>query len=336
MSDKANTAYRLAGISPEAYRHPLDRAATAALQRIPHFDSVMRRLLGLGVDRIARASLMAGAVRLGENQLPHVWRLHEAVFEALDVDDVPELYLQQDPTVNAMAGGTLRPKIVVNSRLIDVLDETSLKAILGHEAAHVHCNHVLYGTVLGYLGRFAAATMPAALAGLPVLAISHALLGWSRAAEFSSDRGAALATRDPDSVCQALMTITAGTAAQHLNLDAFVDQGLEYEADGSSTIRRLADIQSTHPLTIRRVQALLDWVGSGEYERLIAGDYIKRGEEGVFRDEVDQAAQRYAEQLDRLALDSDESLDEMDDEMGAWLERTDAQDLGDDPSNALD
>lgn len=328
----------LQGISPEAYRHPLDRSATAALQRIPHFDSVMRRLLGFGSDRIARASLMAGAVRLGENQLPAVWRLHEEVFEALDIEEVPELYLQQDPIANAMANGTKRPTIIVNSRLMEVLDEGGIKAILGHEATHVHCGHVLYGTVLAALGSafggLAGRMVPPALAGLPLAAITLALLGWSRAAEFSSDRGAALATGDPDSVCRALMAITAGTAAQHLSLEAFVEQGLEYEGDGSGTIRRLADMRSTHPLTIRRVRALTDWVGSGEYEQVMAGDYVKRGEEEGFRYEADQAALRYAEELDRLALEEGSgSLAEIGDEMGTWLEETEGGDLDGEPSD---
>ena len=312
--------HRLQAISAEAYRHPLDKAATAALLRIPHFDNVMRRLLGVGVDRIARANLMAGAVRLGENQLPDIWRLHQAVFSALDIDEVPDLYLQEDPTINAMAGGTHRPMIVLNSRLVDILDESGVMVVLGHEAAHVHCNHVLYGAVLGFLGRLAAGAIPTALAGLPVLAISHALLGWSRMAELSADRGAALATGNPDAVCRTLMTMTAGTAARHLNLDAFVEQSLEYEADGSKTIRRLADMQSTHPLTIRRVGALMEWVGSGEYDRAIAGDYARRDEKN-FRNEADEAARRYAEQL--VEEEVGESLEDIGEEMGAWLEQSD-------------
>jgi hypothetical protein len=319
VDERADT-YRLEAISPEAYRHPLDRAATVALERIPHFDSVMRRILGIGGDRVAHANLMAGAVRLGENQLPHVWHMHQMAFEALDIDEVPDLYLQEDPTINAMAGGTHRPMVVLNSRLIDVLDEDGVRAILSHEASHVHCDHVLYGTVLGILGKLAGGVAPAALAGLPMLAISHALLGWSRTAELSADRGAALATRDPDAVCRALMAITAGTAARHLNLDAFVAQGLEYETDGSKTIRRLADIQSTHPLTIRRVRALMDWVGSGEYGRVLAGDYVRRNEQKRFRDEADEAARRHAEQL--LAEDAGESLEDLGDEMGDWLEQS--------------
>jgi Zn-dependent protease with chaperone function len=250
------------------------------------------------------------------------------------MDEIPELYLQQSPISNAMASGTYLPTIALNSRLVEVLDKAGVKAVLGHEAAHVHCHHVLYGTVLGvlgdFVGGFAGGMMPRVLAGLPVSAITFALLGWSRAAEFSADRGAALATRDPDSVCRALMALTAGTAAPHLNLEAFVEQGLTYEEDGSAMIRRIVDVRSTHPLTIRRVRALMDWVGSGEYEQVLGGDYVKRGEEDGFRYEAERAALRYAEELDHLALEEGgESLSEVGEEIDTWLEKTDGEDFDD-------
>jgi hypothetical protein len=37
--------HRLQDISPKAYEHPADRAATAALQSIPMLDAVVRRLI---------------------------------------------------------------------------------------------------------------------------------------------------------------------------------------------------------------------------------------------------------------------------------------------------
>ena len=41
-------AYRLTGISPKAYEHPADRAATAALKSIPMLDMVVRKLIEYG------------------------------------------------------------------------------------------------------------------------------------------------------------------------------------------------------------------------------------------------------------------------------------------------
>jgi len=39
------TAWKLEAISPRAYQHPADRAATAALQKVPYLDQVVRTLV---------------------------------------------------------------------------------------------------------------------------------------------------------------------------------------------------------------------------------------------------------------------------------------------------
>src|SRR3954453_4766027 len=94
-------AYKLEGISPRAYQHPADRAAAAALQRVPYLDEVVRRLIALGYERALRAVSLGAAVKLGQEQLPGIWALHRQVFDALDIDDVPDLYLSQYPQANA-------------------------------------------------------------------------------------------------------------------------------------------------------------------------------------------------------------------------------------------
>src|SRR5690349_9212686 len=92
--------YKLDGISPRAYQHPADRAATAALKRVPYLEEVVRRLIALGYERALRAASLGAAVRLGQQQLPHVWVLHRECFNALDLEPVPELYLTAFPFAN--------------------------------------------------------------------------------------------------------------------------------------------------------------------------------------------------------------------------------------------
>ena len=120
------------------------------------------------------------------------------------------------------------------------------------------------------------------LAGLPLIPIRYALLEWFRAAELSCDRAAALLTRDPQAVCRTLMVLSAGAAAEHLNLDAFIKQGMDYSESGTG-VERLSrlfqDLQVTHPLPVKRVRELLDWVREGDYDRIVGGDYMQRGEE---------------------------------------------------------
>src|ERR671928_2173345 len=148
-----DSTYRLEGISPRAFQHPADRAATAALKQVPYLDAVVGKLIELGYERALRQAMLGSAVRLGQEQLPRIWVLEREVFHVLDVDDVPDLYIWQVPEANAFTFGSGRPVIVLNSELVHLLDAEGLRAVLAHEAAHVLADHVLYQTALIILAR---------------------------------------------------------------------------------------------------------------------------------------------------------------------------------------
>jgi Zn-dependent protease with chaperone function len=318
-------AWKLDRISPRAYQHPADRAATAALAKVPYLDDVVRKLIALGYERALREASLGSAVRLGEQQLPGIWVLHRQVFNTLDIEDVPDLYMTQFPIANAFAIGTDNPIVLLNSELVRILDDEGRRVVLAHEAAHIHSDHVLYRTalvILLMLGR--AAPLPI-FAGLPLLAIKLALLEWSRAAELSCDRAAALVTRDPQAVCRALMVLSAGEAAEDLNLDAFIAQGMEY-SDGGSGLQRLTrllqQLQITHPMPVRRVRLLLDWVREGGYDRMVRGDYLRVGEEPTAREEADSASLFYADRVSGAFQAAGSSIADVGQQLGDWLKRT--------------
>jgi len=318
-------AWRLDRISPRAYQHPADRAAGAALQKIPYLDQVVRKLVALGYERALRAAALGASVKLGQEQLPRVWVLHREVFNALDMERVPDLYLTQFPLANAFTIGTDRPIVVLNSELVRILDDGGRRVVLAHEAAHVHSDHVLYRTALLILLRLGSSVRLPILAGLPILAIRMALLEWSRAAELSCDRAAALVTRDPQAVSRALMVIAAGEAAEDLNLNAFIAQGMEYGEKGSGLERLtklLQDLNVTHPLPVRRVRMLLDWVQAGDYDRIVRGDYLRRGEEASAGDEAAAASSHYSERIGDAIAQAGSSVSELGDQLGDWLQRT--------------
>jgi Zn-dependent protease with chaperone function len=316
-------AWKLEGISPRAYQHPADRAATAALQRVPYLDEVVRKLIALGYERALRAAALGASVRLGQEQLPHIWALHRQCFNALDVARVPDLYMTQFPLANAATIGVDRPVVVLNSELVRILDEEGRRAVLAHEAAHVHSGHVLYQTALLILLRIGASARLPLLAGLPLMAIQLALLEWFRGAELSCDRAAALVTRDPLAVCRALMVISAGEAAEDLNLDAFIAQAMDYEeGKGLEKLTRLLqDLRLTHPMPVRRVRQLLEWVREGDYDRIVGGDYIRRGQEPPLRDEADAAQEHYSKRISDAFAQAGSSIGEVGQQLGDWLAR---------------
>src|SRR3954466_4732503 len=315
-----DTSYQLKGISPRAFQHPADRAATAALHQVPYLDQVITKLIQLGYERALRQAYLGSSVRLGQEQLPGIWVLEREVFNVLDLPEVPDLYLTQMPFANAFTIGAGEPIIVLNSELVRLLDTDGLRAVIAHEATHVLAEHVLYGTALQILLALSA-RLPL-LAGLPLMAVRAALLEWARAAELTCDRGAAIVTRQPMAVCQSLLALAGGQATGELNLDAFIAQGLDYREKGrglEKLTRLLIDLNITHPMPVRRIHELLKWVREGEYDRIVDGEYVKRGEEPPPREEAEAAGQHYGERISSAFKGAGQSVQEVGQQLGDWL-----------------
>ncbi len=319
--------YQLKGISPKAYEHPADRAATAALKAIPRMDSVVRKLIEFGYERALRRSVLGSAVRLGEDQLAAVWSAHARAYETLDLEPVPDLYLTQNAIANALTFGAERPVVVINSELLRLLGPEELRGAFGHEAGHVLSDHVLYRTALVILLRLSS------LPGVPVplFPLRAALMDWYRAAELSSDRAAALVNRDPLAVCRTLMVISAGAEASELDLEVFMRQGQEYREEPNPfdrLSRLLSDLNLTHPMSVQRVHELMEWVRSGEYDRIVSGSYPKRGDPPDARADASDAVAHYAERFRGTFKGLGQSIEEAGKQLGDWLRNTTLGDGG--------
>src|SRR3954452_19896185 len=286
MSDVAERP-RLPGISPRAYEHPADRAATASLATIPYLDQIVRKLIELGYERAMRTALLGTSLRLAQDQLPRVWALHHEAFHVLDVEPLPPLYLTQFPFANAAAVGAGTPLVVVNSEAVTLLDDAGLRAVLAHEAGHILADHVLYRTALVILVNGIALGGP--LLALPLAGVRLALGEWFRATELSCDRAAALVTRDPLAVCRTLMVLAGGAAAPELALGAFLRQAQDFDEGGRGLdwlSRRGLDLPGAHPLAVRREKELMAGVHGGHYAPTPSGETPRRGGEPPPRKEA--------------------------------------------------
>ncbi len=320
--------HRLTGISARAFQHPADRAASAALASIPYLDTVVRKLIELGYERALRQSYLGSAVRLSEDQLGEVWREHNIAYATLDMAEVPDLYLTQFPSPNAMAIGASRPIVVVQSELVRLLDAPQRRAVFAHEAAHILADHQLYRTALYILVRLTGSTPLA----LPLAPVRTALMEWERATELSADRAAALVTRDPLTVCRALMSMAGGTMVEELDLDVFMRQGLDYKEQGGGLerlTRLLLDLGVTHPLPVRRTHELMEWVRSGEFDRIIGGEYAKRDDPVDARADGGEAVSFYAERFGNAFREAGESISSVGAQLAGWLRGSGEEGEGD-------
>jgi Zn-dependent protease with chaperone function len=314
---------RLAGISAKAYQHPADRAATAALHSIPGLDAVVRKLIEFRYERAFRQAMLASSIRIGPGQLPDVWTLYRRALDTLDMPGLYDLYLTQVPVSNAMAIGAENPMIVVYSGSITLFEPDELETVLAHEVGHILSDHVLYQTALQIILQLVPLGRIPALAGLPLLAIRSALLEWYRAAELSSDRASTLVNRDPLVTARTLMVVAAGVSSKRLNVDAFLKQGQDFHEWASAwdrLSRLMSQLNLTHSYPVRRVAELMDWVRSGEYDRIIGGDYIRRDTEADAKEEAGKAYDHYRERFRRTFEDAGESFERVVDRISEWLQ----------------
>ena len=314
--------HRLVGISAKAYEHPADRAATAALQSIPYLDAVVRRLIEFQYERAFRQGLLASSVKIGDDQLPEIWSGYKTALSVLDMPETYDLYVTQWPFANAAAIGAGKPMIVVNSALVSTLDADELRTALAHELGHILSDHVLYRTALVILLQMGTMVRLPFLAGLPLLAVRSALLEWSRATELSSDRAATLVTRDPLVTSRTMMALAAGMSSKRLNLDAFLKQASEYhewDSGWDKLTRFFIEFRMTHGFPVRRVAELMAWVRSGEYDRIIGGDYVTRDQEPDVRAEAGEAVEHYTDRFRTMFREAGEGVGKAGDRLAEWL-----------------
>jgi Zn-dependent protease with chaperone function len=324
MSDPLPEDQRLIELSSKAYEHPADRAATAALSRIPMLDQVVRKLIEYGYERALRQVFLAGSVKLGSDQLPEVWAAHRAALARLDIHEIPELYLTQFPITNAAAIGSERPMVVVNSRTVEVFDEGELRTVLGNEAGHILSDHVLYRTALMILLSVSGIGRLPMLAGLPLIAVRMVLLEWFRAAELSADRAATLVNRDPLVTCRTLMVLAGGTSSRQLDLDAFVRQAAAYEEwePGWDKLARMRiEVGQTHAFPVKRVAELMRWVRGGDYDRIVGGQFARRGDPVDARAEAGDAVEFYAERFRVIFREAGAGVEKAGDKVADAAER---------------
>jgi hypothetical protein len=159
---------------------------------------------------------------------------------------------------------------------------------------------------------------------LPLRPIRTALLEWYRATELSCDRAAALVTRDPLAVCGTLMSIAGGAMVDQLDLDAFMTQSMEYAEKGGGLerlTRLMLDLGVTHPLPVRRTRELMIWVRSGEFDRIVGGEYPTRDDPVSVRAETGEAVSFYSDRFKEAFKDAGETIGSAGVQLSDWLKK---------------
>jgi len=287
----------LTDIAPHAWEHPADKAALQALRRIPVFDEILKKIFGFFGEKPIRLAFQANAVRVSENQFGDVYRLYKECLKTLDAPEEYPIYMSQTPMVNAGAYGMAEPFIILNSGTVRLLEDEELAYVMSHEIGHIMSDHVLYKTMTVILINLANMGFP--IVGLAARAVLVALLEWSRKSELSSDRAGLLGVQDPEVVMRTMLKMAGGGSTEETNLQEFIVQAEEYQESGDiadQVFKVLNLMFQTHPFYVLRVSELRAWIESGDYDRIVRGEYGRRGEaDPAYQDDLKEAASAYAE-----------------------------------------
>jgi Zn-dependent protease with chaperone function len=288
-------------ISPKAWEHPADRAALAALKQIPALDVLLENLIGVLHEKSVRLLFLGSAVRVSEKQFPAYYNGLRQACDILDSPYLPEMFVAQNPIMNAGAFGAHKPFIILNSSIVEKLTEEEALAIIGHELGHCLSGHALYHTLLNLLiivSQYLFQILNIPISGIILQGIIYALLEWYRKSELSADRAGLLVAQDPNVSYHILMKLAGGTKVEQMDINEFFQQAADYEAAGDlldSIYKILLIIRQTHPFAVLRLTELKTWIDKGDYDKILSGEYVKKGEKENVMNDFKKASDQYQE-----------------------------------------
>lgn len=173
-----------------------------------------------------------------------------------------EVFVVPGHALNAYTFGLSSPKaVVLYSPLMQFMDQHELEFIVGHELGHVALGHTRLNSLVGGM-----AGVPASWSVGAIMTL--AFLWWNRACEYSADRAGLLACGKPEKAISALVKLAAGPrASNQADLERVYRQ---IDAEDDTFLGGLSEVLGTHPMLIRRIEALRRYARSSSYRRLQA------------------------------------------------------------------
>jgi Zn-dependent protease with chaperone function len=261
------------GLKKADFQHPWDVSATEALESIPGFPLLCRKVMEYGFERAYYLMNTADNVRVTNKMYPRLYKYLQWASNVLDVEE-PELYVTLDPTPNAFTYGETQPFITITSGLLDTLDEKERFFVIAHELGHIKCSHSLYTMLAHNISVLikVVSTMTLGLGAIAGAGVELALCDWLRKSELSADRAGLLGCQDRDTAMEVFMKLAGGTKGYAAQMDPheFMTQIRAYEDADESKLNQVYKVLvtafRTHPFPIMRAKHLDQWIEEGGYE----------------------------------------------------------------------
>lgn len=258
---------------------------------------------------------MAKARKIKRDDHPRLYNIVEEMKIASGLEYMPDIYIIDDPSLNAFATGRNPKKaaVTITSGLLEKLNRDELQGVIAHEMSHIKNRDVLLmamcsillGTIVilawygsrimlfssmgGSRRRSSGNSGGAAQVVVLVVALVFMILAplmarfiylaISRKREYLADASAALYTRYPEGLASALEKISGSTeqlqSANQATAPMYIANPFRKKG------KKASDISSTHPATSERIRILRSMSGAsfGEYDQ--AFREVHKGGKGI-------------------------------------------------------
>ena len=303
------------GISSAAFRHPLDIQAEQALRSLPGFDLIARKFVEFVYERPQLVYLMGNSIQVGPRQYSTIYQIFRECVRDLDISSEPTLFIAQNAQVNSYALGQDNPYIVVNTGLLELLNESELRTVLAHELGHIKCGHTILIQMAMWAMNAASVIgeLTLGLGNFVSQALIYAFFEWRRKAELSADRAALLVMDDLNPVMSSMMKLSGGSNkyAHECSLQEFIQQSEKYQAlddDGLNQVYKFLiyngaqGMMLSHPFPVERLHYLRSWAVSEEYQEIKRGNYQRSpvGAVDVTPAKSDNEVEKLRREIERL------------------------------------
>lgn len=241
---------------------------------------------------------LSRARKIGPDDLPRLYNVVEEMKIASGLEKMPDIYIIDDPALNAFATGrdSNKASVAVTSGLLQKLNRDELQGVIGHEMAHIKNRDVLLmamcGVLLGAIvilawyasrimlfggvsGGRRSSSSGGGSGGLIILAVAIVLMilapilaqliyfAISRKREYLSDASSSLYTRYPEGLASALEKLGASTvqlkSANKATAPMYIVN--PFRKMGMSA----GELTSTHPPISERIRILRSMAGGASF-----------------------------------------------------------------------